>query len=201
MSELTDNEPGGATALDPDELEGLKLKHITMRSELNEVEQANITSGLEWLSRKRTKDILNEVFVRALHKKMFSEVWAWAGTFRKTEKNIGIDPLHIATQLRILLDDTRFWIEHTTFQPIEIAARFHHRLVQIHLFPNGNGRHARIMADQLLIKMMNAEPIDWSAGHDLLHFNDRRKEYIESLRKADARDYESLLKFVGYKVF
>ena len=127
--------PEGATPLDPDEMAGLKFKHITTRGELDQVEQANIQDGLKWLSRQKKPDVLTDQFVRELHKKLFGDVWAWAGEFRRTEKNIGIDPIKIPIDLRLLLDDVRFWIEHNTYPPGEIAARFHHRLVYIHLFP------------------------------------------------------------------
>lgn len=135
--------PEGATPLDPDELAGLKFKHVTTRAQLDHLEQANIQDGLRWLARRKNKgDVLHERFVRDLHKRLFGKVWSWAGTFRTTEKNIGIDPRQIAVQLRILLDDARYWVEHKTYDPLEAALRLHHRLVYIHLFPNGNGRHA-----------------------------------------------------------
>ena len=188
--------PEGATPLDPDEMEGLKYSHVTTRGELDHLEQANIQNGLRWLSRQKNPDVLSEGFVRTLHKKLLGDVWDWAGTFRKTEKNIGIDPLQISVQLRVLLDDVDFWVENDTYSPIEIATRFHHRLVQIHCFPNGNGRHARIMADEVLVKLLDHAPIDWSAGYDLQSMNERREVYIHALREADAGDYQQLLEFV-----
>ena len=193
----TIDEPDRATPLDPDEREGLKFKHITTRGELNEVEQANVQEGLLWLKRRRKKEVLSEQFVRELHKRLFGEVWRWAGGFRQTEKNIGIDPIYIGVQLRLLLDDAAYWAGNTTHSPIEAAARLHHRLVQIHCFPNGNGRHARIMADAYLAECYSHKAIDWAAGHDLMSSNKRRDAYIASLRSADTGDYTSLLSFVG----
>lgn len=189
--------PEGATPLDPDELEGLKFKHVTTRGQLDHLEQANIQEGLRWLSRRKNADILNEAFIRQLHKNLFGEVWAWAGTFRTTEKNIGIDPHQVAVQLRMLLDDARYWIEHHTYSPIETAVRFHHKLVYIRLFPNGNGRHARIMADAVLTKVLKLEPIDWASGHDLQEMNEHRRVYIQALQEADKGNYQPLLGFVG----
>ncbi len=190
-------EPEGATPLDPDELEGLKFKHVTTRGELNELEQANVESGLLWLNRRRSKDVLTEEFVRELHRRLFGDVWRWAGCFRQSEKNIGIDPVQIGVQLRIFLDDARYWAENGAYSPLEAAARFHHRLVQIHCFPNGNGRHARIMADVYLQQRFSHPPIDWAAGCDLMKSNKRRDEYIAALSAADGGDYEPLLAFVG----
>ena len=189
--------PEGATPLDPDELEGLKFKHVTTRGQLDHLEQANIQEGLRWLSRRKNADILNEAFIRQLHKNLFGEVWTWAGTFRTTEKNIGIDPQQVAVQLRMLLDDARYWIENNTYSPIETAVRFHHKLVYIHLFPNGNGRHARIMADAVLTKVLKLEPIDWASGHDLQEMNEHRRTYIHALQEADKGNYQPLLGFVG----
>ena len=190
-------EPDGATPLDPDEKEGLRFTHITTRGELDQLEQANIVEGLQWLKKQKHADILSERFVRDLHKRLFGQVWKWAGSFRKTEKNIGVDPILIAIQLRQLLDDTRDWIEHKTYPPIELAARFHHKLVLIHLFPNGNGRHARIMADAILTKLMDAPAIDWAGGYQLESMNERRDQYIAALRAADKNDFSKLFKFVG----
>ena len=190
-------EPEGATPVDPDELEGLKFKHITTREELNELEQANIANGLLWLGRRRKTDILTERFMLDLHRRLFGDVWAWAGKLRRTGKNIGVDPNEIAVELRILLDDARYWAEHLTYAPLEAGARLHHRIVKIHLFPNGNGRHARIAADVYIADRFGHVPIDWSAGRDLQHDSERRVAYIAALKAADRGDYGPLLVFVG----
>lgn len=190
-------EPEGATPLDPDEMGGLKFDHITTRGELDELEQANITEGLRWLSRRRGGNILADDFVSTLHKRLFGEVWDWAGTYRLREKNIGIEPYQISMQLRILLDDARFWAENGTFDPLEAGARFHHRMVQIHPFPNGNGRHARIATDIYLSDYFDHAPIEWASGFDLQADNDRREAYIAALRSADAGDFDPLLIFVA----
>lgn len=190
-------EPEGATPLDPDEMEGLRFKHVSTRGELDELEQANVQSGLLRLGRKRKHDILTEDAQRTMHRQLFGEVWAWAGTFRQTEKNIGIDPLYIGVQLRSLLDDARYWAENGTYPPLEAGARFHHRLVQIHPFPNGNGRNSRIAADEYLKHHIGHKPIDWEGGFDLIYDNERRDEYLKALREADRGDYARLLAFVG----
>lgn len=189
--------PEGATSLDPDELEGLKFKHVTTRGELDQLEQANIQSGLQWSAKSRHENILTEVFVRKLHKKLFGDVWLWAGDFRTTGKNIGVDPREIGEQLRLLLDDLSFWIEQGTYAPKEAAIMFHHRLVFIHLFPNGNGRHGRIMTDIILKKLMDESPIDWFADHDLQAMDQRRAEYLNALRAADCGTFDLLLRFAG----
>lgn len=189
-------EPDGATPLDPDEIRGLKFKHVATRGELDELEQANIEQGLTWISRRRGGSVFDDGFIRTLHKKLFGDVWAWAGEYRLTEKNIGIDPLQIAVQLRMLLANASYWAEHQTFSPLEAAARFHHRLVQIHLFPNGNGRHARIATDIMLEEVYNHPPIAWASGFDLQADNERREDYIAALRAADAGDFQPLFTFV-----
>lgn len=190
-------EPEGATPLDPDERQGLKFPHITTRGELDELEQANIEQGLAWIARRRTGEIFDHVFIRKLHARLFGDVWNWAGEFRLTEKNIGIDPFMISVQLQALLDDTRYWAENNVFSPLESAARFHHRMVQIHPFPNGNGRHARIATDILLEEIYRHPPIEWASGFDLQSDNERRNAYIAALRAADAGDHDLLFAFVG----
>src|SRR5882757_11514247 len=179
--------PEGATPLDPNELGGLKHKHITTRGELDELEQVNIESGLRWLARQRA-DVLTDDFAIALHKRLFGDVWDWSGSFRRTGKNIGVDPVQIGLQLRQLMGDARYWAEHKTYPPAEAAIRLHHRLVYIHPFPNGNGRHARIMADAALGRVYKARPIDWTGGHDLQKMNDRRAAYLAALKAADRGD-------------
>jgi Fic-DOC domain mobile mystery protein B len=188
--------PDGATPLDPNELGGLKHKHVTTRGELDELEQVNIESGLRWLTRQRG-DVLTDNFVITLHKRLFGDVWDWAGSFRTTGKNIGVDPVQIGVQLRQLIDDAKYWAEHDTYRPSEAAVRLHHRLVSIHPFPNGNGRHARILADAALDRIYKAKPIDWAGGHDLQKMNRRRDAYIVALKAADRGDIGPLMAFIG----
>lgn len=189
-------EPDGATPLDDDERAGLRLAHIQSRAELNRLEQANVVAGMEWLSRQKRLDVLSESFVLKLHQRLFGDVWRWAGQFRRTEKNVGVAPHQIAVQLRGLLDDTRYRIEHATYPPLELALRFHHRLVQIHPFANGNGRHARIMTDALLKFGLHRAPIIWEGPArtaDLLASGAHRAAYVQALRQADAGNFTPLL--------
>ncbi len=190
-------EPEGATPLGPDEIGGLKFKHITTRGELDELEQANIQQGLLWLFARKRGDICEEDFIRIVHRRLFADVWDWAGTFRQREMNIGIGPQQIAEQLHILLGNARYWAEEKVFPPLEAAARIHHRLVEIHPFPNGNGRHGRIAADLYLRDYFNHAPVRWTGGKNLQVNNDRRDAYIASLRNADAGEFDPLLEFVG----
>jgi Fic-DOC domain mobile mystery protein B len=189
--------PEGATPLDPNERVGLKHRHITTQGELNELEQANIIVGLRWLERLRRPDVLSDAFALQLHKRLFGDVWDWGGKLRQTGRNIGIDPLHIAVQLRACIDDARFWFEHETYSPTEAALRFHHRLTVIHPFPNGNGRHARIMADALLQKVYGMASIDWAGGETLQNNSERRTQYIKALKAADGGEFEFLFRFAG----
>lgn len=185
----------GATPLDPEEIDGLKLRHITTRSELDRWEQENIQEAIGWLERKRKKDILTEEFICTLHGKMFGKVWKWAGTFRRTDKNIGVSYTQVRIELRQLLENTKYWIENDTFSPDEIAYRFHHRLVWIHLFPNGNGRHSRLMTDVILEEIFRAEPFTWGR-ESLTSASTTRNLYIASLRSADNEDFSPLEEFV-----
>lgn len=187
--------PTGATPLDQDDMDGLKIKHITTRQELDRWEQDNINDAIQWLGRRRNADILTEAFVKTLHQKMFGKVWKWAGTFRKSGKNIGVDWTQISVYIHSLLEDVRFWIDHKTYGEDEIAVRLHHRLVLIHPFANGNGRHARLMADVLLQEVFNMEPFSWNIpGED--DSDKVRKKYLLALREADKNNYSALLAFV-----
>jgi Fic-DOC domain mobile mystery protein B len=185
----------GATPLDPDEISGLIPTHITNQSQLNEWEAANILKAEIWLfSGASLGDFLSIAFIKQAHKKMFDDTWAWAGEFRLTEKNIGVSPFKITANLNDLLEDVRYQIIHKSLPMDEIAYRFHHRLVVIHPFANGNGRHARMMADLLLTQAGQAK-FTW--GKDSLEKSgSTRKKYIDALRAADKLNYESLAKFV-----
>jgi Fic-DOC domain mobile mystery protein B len=182
-----------STPLTEEERVNLIPSYITLRAELNEAEQANILEAEEWaFARKR--DVLDERFLNGLHKRMFGRVWRWAGTFRQTARNIGVDAYRIPMDLRQLTDDCRYWIENGTYEPDEIAARFHHRLVQIHPFPNGNGRHAR-MATDLLLVAMGRPRFSWGRVN-LVDPGETRQAYVAALRAADNHDIGPLLAFV-----
>lgn len=193
MIDIFQQPDDAATPLTPDEKKGLVPSYIATRGELNEAEQANILAALRWASVRR-REVLDERFLIELHKRMFGDVWEWAGKFRLTERNIGIAPYRIGTELRSLVQDARYWVEHVTFPADEIAARFHHRLVLIHPFPNGNGRHGRMAAD-LLARQLGRPPFSWGAG-DLIGAGETRKRYVDALRAADNHDFGPLLGFV-----
>lgn len=183
-----------STPLAPDEVVGLKLKWITMRSELNEAETRNILQSQIWLQTSPPKEILSDIFLRKLHKKMFGMVWSWAGNYRMTERNIGVSPFQISIKLQNLFDDVKFWIENKIYSEKEIAVRFHHKLVAIHPFPNGNGRISRVMAD-LLAKKLTGQTLYWGDSN-LTEISKLRKKYIDALHDADNGDYNALLEFV-----
>ena len=181
-----------ATPLEAEEREQLIPTYITTRAELNEAEQIGIADADRWaFGRKR--DVLDEGFLRSLHKRMFGGVWRWAGQFRTTARNIGVDAHQIALQLHQLLGDVRYWIEHGTYGPDEIAVRFHHRLVAIHPFPNGNGRHARLVADLLAVRLGQPR-FTWGSAN-LVEPAETRKRYVEALREADNHNLQPLIAF------
>jgi Fic-DOC domain mobile mystery protein B len=190
-------DPTGTTPLDEEERQQLKPAHITTRSELNEWEQANISEAFDWAfssRRGRRPPLLSDTYVRSLHKRMLGKTWKWAGEYRTTERNIGIAPWQISEQVRILCDNTQYQIDRTTFDTDKLAAEFHHRLVQIHPFPNGNGRHARLMTD-VLLRSLGREPFTWGGGN-LETAGDARTRYLEALRAADRGEFDLLSRFV-----
>ncbi len=191
MSDLFD-QPENATPLTPEEMRELIPAHIAYRSELNEAEQENISHAQDWALVRR-RDPLSEKFIKTLHRHMLGDVWRWAGKFRTSERNLGIAYYEIPTALRQLLDDTRAWVEYKSYPPDEIAVRFHHRLVQIHAFPNGNGRHARLMAD-LLVMSLGGERFSWGSTN-LQDAGAMRQRYIAALHAADEHDIDPLLAF------
>jgi len=186
----------GQTPLDEEEKEGLLIKMITTHGELNEFEQLGVEKANEWLLSKKldANKILTKDFVQDLHKKMFSDVWKWAGEFRKTNKNIGIDKFDIGIELKKLLDDCRFWIKNKTFPEDEIAVRLSHRMVSIHPFANGNGRHSRLISDILINKGFGKPYFTWGSSN-LVKKGETRTQYLNALREADKFNYKALTKF------
>ena len=181
-----------ATPLTPEEQNGLIPTYVTLRQELNEIEQNNISKADLWVFQRKRK-VLDEGFLKRLHKRMFCDVWKWSGEYRETPRNLGVDRWKIQPEIRQLLDDVSYWIEHQTFAPDEIAIRFHHKLVWIHPFPNGNGRWGRLAAD-ILIVALGGQRFTW--GHNNLQKdNETRRRYISALQKADNHDISALVAF------
>lgn len=167
--------------------------HITLQSELNEWEERNIRDARIWAFSRKRRDLLSEKFIVRLHEKMFKDTWKWAGQFRKTNKNLGAPWYRISQDVRNLCDDARYWIANGTYPEVELAVRFHHRLVLIHPFPNGNGRHGRLMAD-LIMSQFRQEPLTW--GHvDLSGEGEDRRRYIDALHTADGGNLQPLIDF------
>lgn len=186
----------GQTPLDEEEKEALLLKHITTKKELDEFEQQNIEKAIEWvISRKFTiNNVLNEGFILGLHKRMFGDVWRWAGKYRTSNKNIGIDKMLISTHLYQLNEDCKYWIKNKTYELDELAITYKHRIVRIHPFANGNGRHSRLMADIIIEKLLGGKIFSWG-GMNLSGTNLERTKYIDSIKLADKGNIKPLVEF------
>jgi Fic-DOC domain mobile mystery protein B len=196
---LTDPHAPGATPLTADQLKGLRNPFINTQEELNRAEQANIVRARLWARTARSivmPGMLSRDFLEDLHRRMYGDVWSWAGKQRIVDTNVGVDFPKIGVELRILIDDARYWIDHGTYSPIEYAVRMHHRLVFIHPFPNGNGRLARFYADLVLTRHFKQHRLTWGGGQ-LGNEDPRRTLYIEALRAADRQDYSRLLEFAA----
>ena len=187
-------EPEDATPLEGEEKQGLLQAWIVTRAELNKAEQDNMEEALAWAFRARVVDLVSTRFANRLHKRMLGRVWSWAGSFRTTERNIGIPPFLIGAHVAELFDEVSYWMDHHTYPPDEIAVRLHYRLVAIHPYANGNGRHARLMAD-LLAKQLGRPGFSWGADSVGLDIATVRHAYVGSLRAADSGDIKRLLEF------
>jgi Fic-DOC domain mobile mystery protein B len=186
----------GQTPLSEEEKEGLLISSITTREELDEHEQLNIEEAVAWIihGKFRKEKILTEDFVKQLHKKMLGKVWSWAGSFRRSEKNIGVSWIYIGIELKALLDDANFWIAKKTYDPDESAIRFKHRLVNIHCFANGNGRHSRLMADIIIESIFKKDIFSWH-NSNMVKPDEVRRQYIYAVREADKGDIQPLIEF------
>ncbi len=189
---LTVGDDDGNTPLEAGEREQLLLTYVTTRAELNAAEQAGIIETDRWaFARKR--NVLDTGFLRRLHKRMYGQVWKWAGIYRTTARNIGIDAYAVPMAMEQMARDVQYWVSHETYRPDEIALRFHHRLTHIHPFPNGNGRHGRLAAD-LLSKQLGHSRFTWGRVN-LQSPSKTRRIYIDALRAADNHDMQPLLDF------
>jgi Fic-DOC domain mobile mystery protein B len=196
MSERIFQPASGATPLTPEEERALVIG-VVNRAELNAFERENILEARRWALRKRTlarPDLLSEDFLRELHRRMFGRVWRWAGKYRSSERNLGVSVHKLQLDLRVLVDDARYWFAEKTYSMDEAAVRFHHRLVAIHPWPNGNGRHARLMAD-ILVCSHGGKPFTWGANDNLAESGTPRRRYLDALRAADNGDIKPLLAF------
>jgi len=188
----------GNTPIRPEEAAQL-IPRISAIGELNEYEALNILAARDWAFDGRTmksRDPLDELYVRDLHHRMFDNVWKWAGAYRQTERNMGCDPIEIVQRIPQILANTRYWLENKTFPTDEALLRFHHQLTRIHPFANGNGRHARMIADVVAVKYGHAE-FTWGASKDLTAQGDARSRYLAALRALDENenDVKPLLDF------
>lgn len=202
MSETTTPDLGGnedgQTPIDVDDAQYLSplCAYIRTRDELNEAEAANITEGLLWLEDQQldANDILHQMFLRDLHHRMFGEVWTWAGKLRQRETTIGIAPTQIQERLQALLGDALYWIENETYDRAEIGVRFHHLLVLIHPFANGNGTHARLASGAIANALgLGFDHYSWGSRSGLTAA-EARHQYLTALRAADQGDYTPLLR-------
>lgn len=186
----------GQTPLDEDEKEGLLISTITTRGELDEFEQLGVEKTVEWTMKRKPdlSQILSEDFLVELHKRMFGDIWKWAGQFRTSNKNLGVDKSQIRTEVRKLLDDCRYWIEHRVYDDDETAVRFSHRIVAIHPFSNGNGRLSRLMADILVSHGLGRPIFSWGSIN-LTARGAARAAYLKALHEADDNDFRSLIVF------
>lgn len=186
----------GQTPLDEDEKDGLLIKSITTRGELDEFEQLNIEKAIEWTLGKKFKaeQIISEGFVKDLHYRMFSDVWAWAGQFRKSNKNIGVEKHLIAVSLKQLNDDCKYWIKNIIYPEEEIAIRFKRRIVNIHCFSNGNGRHSRLLADIIINHIFGKAFFTWGRTN-LNKKGEARTNYLNAIRAGDNGKIQPLIAF------
>lgn len=185
----------GQTPIDPNELSALIPRHLRFLSDLNDFEEENIQRAVKkyLLGGRRRHPLDDPEFLKRIHKDMFSRTWNWAGAYRRSDKNLGNPWSLIPEEIKKACDDFRYWLENRTYHAIEIAVRFHHRLVSIHPFPNGNGRHARLVAD-IFLRDQGRELLTWG-GAKLFRPEEGRQAYIEALKKADEGDFEDLIRF------
>ena len=197
LNEFVGKDAPDATPLAHEELLGLIPTWIATRSDLNLAEFTNVNAAQTTPSWQKmpTEKLLDDLQLRRLHKAMFGNVWVWAGQYRTRNMNIGFDFARVALEVRNLLEDARFWFRESSTEQLEAdACQLHHRLVSIHPFANGNGRHARFYTD-LILQSKSLPAFSWG-GANLVDPSDNRSRYITALQLADRGDLTALKEFV-----
>jgi Fic-DOC domain mobile mystery protein B len=186
MTDLFDAD-NNATPLTEAERADLIPTHISLRSELNELEQKNVAQAYVWALRRK-RQVIDEAFLKGLHRRMFKAVWRWAGEYRTSDRNLGVKPYRIQPELFQIIGDVRYTIQHKSY-----TVRFKHRVVSVHPFPNGNGRWSRLAGDLLIVQQGGAR-FTWG-GTNIQSEGDVRKRYIDALHAADGHDLAPLIAF------
>jgi Fic-DOC domain mobile mystery protein B len=198
MSDQITKQPEGASPLD--DISELLRNEITTRRQLDEAESLNILEALEWTERGRLEDVFTVAFYQKLHTRMFDEVWGWAGRLRSVtgvRPNIGVPPEKVPSELgRVAMEFSREWNDHYDDSILPFVARYHHSLVAVHPFNNGNGRWSRLACDVVVKKLARRPPIIWAT--DTLNVDSKeRAQYIAALKRADSLDYEPLIDYLA----
>jgi Fic-DOC domain mobile mystery protein B len=199
MSDLL-TEPSGATPLSDEERRGLRLP-VLNRAELNQVEAENISRAMTWLflssRRPRPALVASETWLVGLHRRMYDQVWTWAGKYRTSDRNLGVPHWQVRMDMRTLEADAQTWLADTSparFGIDECAIRFGYRLVVIHPFPNGNGRWSRLASDAFAVSL-GGRRFTWG-GASLAEPSKVRHRYIAALQTADrGGEFEPLTAF------
>ena len=188
----------GQTPIDEEEKLGLKVPIVSVKRELDEFEQKNIEDAMLWSlsNRWEARTVFSTEFLKKVHKQMFKQVWSWAGQYRMTNKNIGVEYWKVASEAKQLIDDAHHWYEYNVYDRLELAIRFKHRLVSIHCFPNGNGRHSRLMAD-IVMSHVYSQPVYTWGSRLSLPASEVRSKYISALKQADQGEFTPLIEFAG----
>ncbi|HXQ81690.1 MAG TPA: mobile mystery protein B [Opitutaceae bacterium] len=175
----------------------LLLPSLSTRAQLDEIERLRINAARVWAMRGavlRRGDLLTEAFVRDLHRRMFGGIWRGAGRYRTNEGGKGWEARRIPGGVRMFLDDAEGWIRFSTYPVHEAAVRLHHRLRSIQPWSNGNGRHARLLAD-IVVASQGEEPLTWGSRSDPAGSPRAGARYLDAIRAADSGGMERLVDF------
>ena len=176
--------------------EGITIKGKPLKDHL---EAKNHYEALEYLYSLVEKDNsqnISEYLIRNLHKLVTAETdKEWAGNYRNSNVII-VGSEHTppdAFEVSIVMGDLIKWLRgnQKKLHPIELAAIFHHKLVFIHPFFDGNGRTARLAMNLLL--MQKSYPMAVMLKND-------RKKYYQTLSRADEKDYAPFVRFIAQAV-
>jgi Fic-DOC domain mobile mystery protein B len=195
--EITD-QPEGATPLD--DISGLLRRDITTRGQLDEAETLNILGAVDWIERGRLRDVFTVDFYERLHSRMYDDVWEWAGDLRSVtgaRPNIGVPPEMVPIELgRVAMEFNWEWQNSDQTNLLPFIAKYHHALVWVHPFNNGNGRWSRLACDVVMKRLAKKPLITWAT--DTLNVDSgERSQYINALKMADDFDLAPLVEYLS----
>lgn len=173
------------------------LLGLTDKNQINEMEATGIAKSELNIFELETDIELSTSLILEIHKIAFSELYDWAGKWRKTEVYVGQlippKPNKVLHSMYQFLDNLNFKISisKNRTEHIDSLVYAHYEFIKIHPFNNGNGRTGRILMNLVALKF-GYKPLE------LYHREGQsRKLYINAMKDADNGNFNTLSQLIA----